>query len=186
MTRKRQDTFQSATRPGEATPQKQEMLALLDVELEIRKAGSSRGFWNKEIEQLRDFIARADLPGEGLAFKCKGRISTPDGPGDCNWPVCGCDPYAEKVIDALSENQGFLDRIAADARRGGPEPDWKQKIIILLDLIRRQGWGPTTEYNGEYFYEDIFPLLDVENFAEISVKAAEYRANRIPKPADIK
>lgn len=25
-------------------------------------------------------------------------------PADCNWPVCGCDPYADKVIAALDES----------------------------------------------------------------------------------
>lgn len=25
-------------------------------------------------------------------------------PQDCNWPVCGCDPYADKVIDSLQES----------------------------------------------------------------------------------
>lgn len=25
-------------------------------------------------------------------------------PADCNWPMCGCDPYANKVIDALQES----------------------------------------------------------------------------------
>jgi hypothetical protein len=24
-------------------------------------------------------------------------------PADCNWPVCGCDPYANKVMAALEE-----------------------------------------------------------------------------------
>jgi hypothetical protein len=25
-------------------------------------------------------------------------------PADCDWPVCGCDPYANKVIAALQES----------------------------------------------------------------------------------
>jgi hypothetical protein len=25
---------------------------------------------------------------------------------DCDWPVCGCDPYADKVLDAIAES-GF-------------------------------------------------------------------------------
>ena len=24
-------------------------------------------------------------------------------PQDCDWPVCGCDPHANKVIEALDE-----------------------------------------------------------------------------------
>lgn len=25
-------------------------------------------------------------------------------PPDCDWPFCGCDPYASKVIEALQES----------------------------------------------------------------------------------
>lgn len=25
-------------------------------------------------------------------------------PADCDWPLCGCDPYASKVISALIES----------------------------------------------------------------------------------
>lgn len=33
----------------------------------------------------------------------KGSAGAND-PQDCDWPVCGCDPYANKVITALEEN----------------------------------------------------------------------------------
>ncbi|MFK4507677.1 hypothetical protein LPJ38_24160 [Bradyrhizobium daqingense] len=23
---------------------------------------------------------------------------------DCDWPFCGCDPYADKVLDAIAES----------------------------------------------------------------------------------
>lgn len=29
--------------------------------------------------------------------------TTPDGPQDCNWPFCGCDPYADKFLEAIEE-----------------------------------------------------------------------------------
>lgn len=37
-------------------------------------------------------------------FKCKARQSSVPDPQDCDWPVCGCDPYADKVIAALQES----------------------------------------------------------------------------------
>lgn len=39
-------------------------------------------------------------------WKCGARQSNrgSDTPADCNWPVCGCDPYAGKVIEALQES----------------------------------------------------------------------------------
>ncbi len=44
-------------------------------------------------------VQRADQ-----AWECKAN-KTADPPQDCDWPVCGCDPYAAKVIDALGCNK---------------------------------------------------------------------------------
>ena len=41
--------------------------------------------------------AKAD---EKVGWTCKAR-PTADPPQDCDWPNCGCDPYANKVLDAL-------------------------------------------------------------------------------------
>lgn len=38
-------------------------------------------------------------------WECKARKShTAFSPAECNWPFCGCDPYADKVMDALQES----------------------------------------------------------------------------------
>lgn len=38
------------------------------------------------------------------AFTCKARIGAgANDPQDCDWPICGCDPAADKVIAALEE-----------------------------------------------------------------------------------
>ena len=42
------------------------------------------------------------------AFKCKAhRGIGGNDPQECDWPVCGCDPYADKVIAALEEMGTF-------------------------------------------------------------------------------
>lgn len=46
------------------------------------------------------------------AWDCAARKQSLPEPTDCNWPTCGCDPNADKVISALEE-QGF----------GSPAPD---------------------------------------------------------------
>ena len=38
------------------------------------------------------------------SFACKARQGLSDPPADCDWPTCGCDPYADKVIAALEES----------------------------------------------------------------------------------
>lgn len=40
-------------------------------------------------------------------WECAVRKSATPEPQDCNWPVCGCDPYADKVIAALEESGAF-------------------------------------------------------------------------------
>ncbi|MDU7524163.1 MAG: hypothetical protein E7K72_22780 [Roseomonas mucosa] len=39
-------------------------------------------------------------------FECAARKqgTAGDTPADCDWPACGCDPYADKVISALEES----------------------------------------------------------------------------------
>ena len=42
-----------------------------------------------------------------MTFECGARKQGTAGgndPADCNWPFCGCDEYATKVIEALHES----------------------------------------------------------------------------------
>lgn len=55
----------------------------------------------------------------GITFKCKAR-KTADPPQDCDWPVCGCDPYADKVIEALQESGKLAPRPEASMRELHP------------------------------------------------------------------
>lgn len=51
-------------------------------------------------------LARAD--GK---FVCAARRQSTSGgndPTDCDWPVCGCDPYADKVIASLQESGAIV------------------------------------------------------------------------------
>lgn len=44
--------------------------------------------------------ARAAL---SAVWDCGARKQSLPEPADCDWPVCGCDPYANKVMEALEE-----------------------------------------------------------------------------------
>lgn len=74
----------------------------------------------------------AVTPREGVAeaWKCKADRSGAGGntPQDCEWPGCGCDPYADKVIAALEESGA----LAAAAPAGSGDG-------------RGNGWVPVTE-----------------------------------------
>lgn len=53
---------------------------------------------------------------------------------DCNWPFCGCDPYAGKVLDAIAESGC---KIVQDDSKG----TWTyESIEPTLDLLARLEW----------------------------------------------
>lgn len=58
-------------------------------------------------EAIGDLCAAA-FAGVPQQFVCKARTANvgASDPQDCDWPVCGCDPYADKVIAAIQES-GF-------------------------------------------------------------------------------
>lgn len=54
--------------------------------------------------------------GSVAAWTCKARAQGTAGgndPADCDWPVCGCDPHADKVIAVLEESGHFVARHTA-------------------------------------------------------------------------
>lgn len=50
----------------------------------------------------------------GEPVKCRGRNSYPE-PQDCDWPFCGCDPHADRVLAALEESGHVVTRAAPAA-----------------------------------------------------------------------
>lgn len=68
---------------------------LRNLDHEIRCERCERKLWDR----LEDEDRRS--------WKCGARQRN-IGPEvqDCDWPVCGCDPYASKVLDAIAES-GF-------------------------------------------------------------------------------
>ena len=49
----------------------------------------------------------AELVEESVGWKCQAR-RTADPPQDCDWPTCGCDPKATRVIEFLQESGRIL------------------------------------------------------------------------------
>jgi hypothetical protein len=61
-------------------------------------------------------------------FMCAARhdrSATGDTPQDCNWPTCGCDPYADSVIGALDEAGAFMGKEYELAREAEETAFWK-------------------------------------------------------------
>lgn len=69
------------------------------------------GEWDDEVivlAALNGIKIGRELAG-AKSWTCKARSANtgPNDPQDCDWPVCGCDPYADRIIEALDE-RGFL------------------------------------------------------------------------------
>jgi hypothetical protein len=83
---------------------------------------------DSDITQMQKLYEQPSEPPAGAGsdaptFRCKARSANmgANDPQDCNWPVCGCDPYADKVIETLSESGLFIgaikERVAARATK---------------------------------------------------------------------
>lgn len=73
------------------------------VALDISRIGQSgeKDLCVSDFRRAAKAFQEAQSGGE--VFKCKARNNALPEPQDCDWPGCGCDPYADKVIAALDE-----------------------------------------------------------------------------------
>lgn len=57
-------------------------------------------------------------------WRCRVReAGKTDPPQDCNWPFCGCDPYAIKVMDAIEESGIPVSCKCLSPARAGSKPE---------------------------------------------------------------
>lgn len=54
---------------------------------------------------------------------CAARKQSLPEPGDCDWPMCGCDPYANKVISTIEESGFSIVKVASIYESGYFAPD---------------------------------------------------------------
>lgn len=59
------------------------------------------------VKSIRDRLDQIEVWFRDNASKwiCAARKQTLPEPAECNWPICGCDPYADKVIAALEPHK---------------------------------------------------------------------------------
>ena len=72
---------------------------------------------------------------------CKARIANmgASDPPDCDWPFCGCDPAAEKVLETLQESGVCLKRncaLSSEARNAALDTDGLASAVEAI-LFRR-------------------------------------------------
>ena len=75
------------------------------------------------------------------AWSCKVRaVGLTDPPQDCDWPFCGCDPYAAKVLEAVSES-GYVAREQLVKELAAALEESKSQIEYLHDKFSATGSG---------------------------------------------
>lgn len=96
------------------------------------------------IDYLNKAAALQD--SEAQRWKCGARQRNV-GPDiqDCDWPVCGCDPYANKVLDAIAES-GFEIIRKEDER---PKTDAHCQICGQTD----REWSSSGKMCGDKWHE---------------------------------
>ncbi len=130
---------------------------------------------NHYIPQIE--AAMQEFSGNGSApWKCRYKNSGVGGndPQDCEWPVCGCDPYADKVIAALDEagagdSDEMAERVARaiyEAKHPGAkfEDTANQKHwlkiakagIAAMPAFCWKGWSAETPSEKVDEYNDVF------------------------------
>jgi len=103
-----------------------------------------------QIGAMEWITASALASSEGPSqWKCKAQ-PTADPPQDCDWPVCGCDPYADKVIEALQESRKLAPPPTASFRRQDEgcicHGNWRILVAETRPLI-----GKTFVHKGERY-----------------------------------
>ena len=83
-------------------------------------------------------------------WACKAN-RTADPPLDCDWPTCGCDPYADKVIEALEESGILPAAQPGDAPKLTGEYPWSLETMALINKL-------TPDIKGKAFDPDWFLL----------------------------
>lgn len=155
--------------PGEATLQKQEMIEFLD---KIIMQSNDNDEYVEYLKEIRDFIVRADLPGEGMknTYEIEEEILS------CIHKIITTPTSMERTYDTYKLKQIIL-RIQADARRGGPEPSsLRDALIECRTALLWCSGSPDFNENGQAR----------EGWLTIAKPAIQKADAVLPKPAEIK
>lgn len=87
-------------------------------------------------------------------WKCGAMMDSSPEPVDCNWPHCGCDKVASRVMEALTE-EGWLSPSEVAPLQAAADGRMKEAAQLYIKSMR-------TNYKGEFQLElraSIVPLI---------------------------
>jgi hypothetical protein len=120
-----------------------DLIKRLEIAAIERGLSSDGGFIRDLLEDAAKALARK--PRE--SWQCAARHGTTDLPAyaNCDWPGCGCDPAAAKVIECLQE-RGELSVVP---------PGWKLVPMEPTPLMKDAGCADAPDTNsGEFCWHD--------------------------------
>lgn len=94
-------------------------------------------------------FANEHVPTPGKPWVCLARKQNTahHDPAECDWPVCGCDPFAEKVIAALEERGSLVatspssDAAVVHKSLSAGEPvAWRYRFVTTTDGKEWSDW----------------------------------------------
>jgi hypothetical protein len=115
-------------------------------------------------------------PIEGLSplfpenRKCKARSSSGPETQDCDWPFCGCDPHADKVIEAIQESGFAIRKIDAAA----PSPE-ESAVIVHNGILREAVKKAIALFDSD-------PQLELREFKARAILQAALVSAEAPSP----
>lgn len=101
----------------------------------------------------RKALAEIDAALAAEGWTCAARKQALPEPADCNWPVCGCDPHADKVIEALEEMGVRMIEHAPTPPRGEVEEPEVHFAKAWADYTRNPRTTNASEHVCRHFYE---------------------------------
>lgn len=119
-------------------------------------------------------------------WECMGRKQSLPEPGECNWPDCGCDDRATKVIESLLE-QGWLG--PQEAQRLSADRDFfAEKLNVALGAKEKAEAALATssaeiadaeKWQDKYCEEAFYEIGGVPHKWEARAIAAEARVKEL-------
>lgn len=177
-----------------ATPQGQEAAlsatfdALVALQEAVKQSGTMNGREYIDLGiQVSSALDKAKAALSSPSWRCAAREQGSAGgndPADCDWPVCGCDPAADKVVAALQES-GVLRTRAPDATEATQAWVNCKPIEKLMEFVERTAKQKTTDEFEDHEregadYEGAYDIVVME--ARVIVDAVNLRCCA-PPPA---
>jgi hypothetical protein len=94
--------------------------------------------WANLLCALRARLSSPSVPDGWTCAAHKQGSAGGNDPQECDWPTCGCDPYADKVIASLQESGLLTQPPSAPPEAGKVQDGWILAMRVLQSDLYRE------------------------------------------------